>query len=222
VVWRKSDKWIGWTPMPPEQDYQLVSSDAFNNDKLWIFMDAKKFFNGGCGTTVQASQAFYETKYVTLFELPPGLLVDVIFVPKWKVKVITKIITIIIDHHCPPKPENPPRKPPKLGLPLLPPSDVSKPDPTPKPRGSFDPRPGITIDLVKPRVGVIGKPGIIIDNPGKPHGHGGRGHGSGGEGSHGEGGSSGRGGGTIKPKIDIVKPSGRATFAARSHGRSFR
>ena len=55
----------------------------------------------------------------------------------------------------------PPRKPPKLGLPLLPPGDVSKPDPTPKPRGTFDPRPGITIDLKpKPRVGVLGKPGI--------------------------------------------------------------
>jgi len=224
VVWRKSDKWVGWAPMPPEQDTYLVSQPEFNNDKLWIFMDAKKFFNGGCGTTVQATTKFYnETKYVTLFDLPPGLLVDIIFVPKWKVKVITKIITIIIDHKCPegppPKHENPPRNPPKLGLPLLPPGDV-KPDPTPKPRGGIE-KPGIIIDLSKPRVGVIGKPGIIIDNPGKPHGHGGRGHG-GGKGSHGEGSSNGRGGGTIKPKIDSVKPSGRASFAAVRHGRSFR
>ena len=38
---------------------------------------------------------------MTIFELPPGLLVEVIFVPKWKIKVITKLVTIFIDRICP-------------------------------------------------------------------------------------------------------------------------
>jgi len=57
VVWRKSDKWVGWAPMPPEQDSYLVSQPEFNNDKLWIFMDAKKFFNVANGHTATHDQA---------------------------------------------------------------------------------------------------------------------------------------------------------------------
>jgi len=115
VVWRKSDKWVGWAPMPPEQDAQLVSSTEFNNDKFWIFMDAQKFYKGGCGTTVQASQVLYQTQYVSLFDLPPGLLVEVVFVPHWTIKVIIKIKTVFIDRICPPTsiPIDVPKLPPR-------------------------------------------------------------------------------------------------------------
>ena len=132
VAWRKSDQWIGWAPMPPQQDAQLVSSAEFNNDKFWVFMDAKKFFNGECGGTVQnvqnvqtapASQVIHLTKYVTIFDLPPGLLVDVVFVPYWSFWVISQLVVIIADPlFCPPvilpwkhtekPPEKPPGKPP--------------------------------------------------------------------------------------------------------------
>jgi hypothetical protein len=70
--------------MPPKQDYQLVSSDEFNNDKLWIFMDVQKFRNGECGgnaSNVSFAQAYYGTSWTSLFDLPEGLLVDVIYVP---------------------------------------------------------------------------------------------------------------------------------------------
>jgi hypothetical protein len=113
VVWRKSEQWIGWAPMPPEQDIQLISSPEFNNDKLWLFMEAQKFLKGGCGNPVRASRVYNLTQYVTLFDLPPGLFVDIVVVPKWKVKVITKFVTIFIDRICPPPNDrpNPPRPP---------------------------------------------------------------------------------------------------------------
>ena len=91
---------VAGAPMPPEQDAHLIASRDFNNDKFWTFMEAKKFFNGGCGTTVRATQVIHLTKHVTIFNLPPGLLVEVIFVPKWKIKVIIKLVTIVVDHVC--------------------------------------------------------------------------------------------------------------------------
>ncbi len=184
VVWRKSDQWVGWAPMPPEQDAHFVASRDFNNDKFWTFMEAKKFFNGGCGTTVRATQVIHHTKYVTIFDLPPGLLVEVIFVPKWKIKVIVKLVTIVIDRICP-DPGKVPWKPAKLMTPGGPPETKpeSKPD---RPRVSIDkpsisidttPRPGILVKPGKPDRPIFGRPidrpiGIISsgDKPGKPSG----------------------------------------------------
>jgi hypothetical protein len=143
VVWRKSDQWIGWAPMPPEQDYQLVSSAEFNNDKLWIFMAAAKFLKGGCGDTVQASQAFYLTQPTNWFGLPTGTLVDIDIDQHWTVKNIIKIIKVDIDidididiNYCPPTQPNPPN---------IPRSIKSSPihfDPPKDRRSSNDPGPG--------------------------------------------------------------------------------
>jgi hypothetical protein len=102
VAWRQSDRWIGWVPLPPEQDAQLVNTVAFNNDKDWIFMETSKFRNGECDgdVTVQPADAFYQTNLTTLFDLPHGLLVDVVYVPHWTVKVITELL--IVEKVCPP------------------------------------------------------------------------------------------------------------------------
>jgi hypothetical protein len=134
-------------------------------------MEAKKFFNGGCGTTVRASQVFNQTTYVTIFDLPPGLLVEVIFVPKWKIKVIVKLVTIFIDRICPEdKPKYPwPTKQSNLNGPTdsKPDRPISKPD---KPRSSSSDTPPRGI-LVKP--GDSGRPTIdrpIFTKPGKPIG----------------------------------------------------
>jgi hypothetical protein len=180
VVWRKSDKWIGWAPMPPEQDYQLVSSDAFNNDKLWIFMEAKKFLNGDCANavSVSASQAYYETNWTSLFDLPAGLLVDIIYVPHWKVKVITKLVPIFIPGICPPTGGNPP--PPSVSGP--PPRDI---------KFHFDPptsiKGGRTSNDTPPDLHIINNPGIKIDLPSIP------GRGAKGRDGHDDGGKSDRG-----------------------------
>jgi hypothetical protein len=164
VVWRKSDKWIGWAPMPPEQDYQLVSSDAFNNDKLWIFMEASKFLNGECGNSVSASQAYYETSWVSLINLPPGLLVDIIYVPHWKIKVITKLVTIILDPLCPPPGNNNP--PPPREIKVREPIHFDPPAPIKGGRTSNDTPPS--------NLHVLNDPGITIDLPARP-GHGDKG-----------------------------------------------
>ncbi len=161
VVWRKSDQWVGWAPMPPEQDSHFIASRDFNNDKFWTFMEAKKFFNGGCGTTVRATQVIHHTKHVTIFELPPGLLVEVIFVPKWKIKVITELVTIFIDRICPDD-RRPGRDPGKV--PWKPTKLYSPSGPTDRPRVSID-KPGISIDT--PRPGILVKPGKP-EGPGRP------------------------------------------------------
>ena len=179
VVWRKSDKWIGWAPMPPEQDYQLVSSDAFNNDKLWIFMEAKKFLNGECGNSVSASRAYYETNWVSMFSLPPGLLVEIIYVPHWKIKVITKLVTIIIDRICPPDNDDP--QPPRI-------KDIKLRSPI------------HTIDLPS-HPGRTGKVGHGDDNGG---GKISRGDGGSGKISRGDGGGSD----WKRPHLSILKPFG--------------
>jgi hypothetical protein len=115
VAWRKSDAWVGWAPLPPQQDIQLVSSAEFNNDKDWIFMDAQKFLNGECGDTVRAGDAFYQTQPVNIFGLSAGLLVDIDFHPHWTSKVIIELVDIDIDididiNYCPPTQPNPPRR----------------------------------------------------------------------------------------------------------------
>src|SRR6202163_792079 len=197
VVWRKSDKWIGWAPMPPEQDYQLVSSDAFNNDKLWIFMEAKKFLNGECGNSVSASRAYYETNWVSMFNLPPGLLVEIIYVPHWKVKVITKLITIIIDRICPPDDDN---TPPPRNIRLQSPIHFDPPS---------RPKVGTSNDTPPTNVRVLNDPGITIDLPSHPGrtGKGGRGgDGGGGENGRREGGRSAWG----RPHLSILNTYGHA------------
>jgi hypothetical protein len=94
VVWRTSDKWVGWAPMPPDVDVKEVSATDFNSDKHWIFVDAKKFASS-CGegqTIVSAPPALYptiltQTKVVTeirfvrgivVFVLPPPLLINIV------------------------------------------------------------------------------------------------------------------------------------------------
>jgi hypothetical protein len=206
VVWRKSDKWIGWAPMPPEQDYQLVSSDAFNNDKLWIFMEAQKFLNGECGNSVSASRAYYETNWVSMFSLPPGLLVEIIYVPHWKIKVITKLVTIIIDRICPPDNDDP--QPPRI-------KDIKLRSPI-----HFDPPPSkgrTSKDTPPTNVHVLNDPGVTIDLPSHPGRTGKVGRGDdngGGKISRGDGGSGkisrGDGGGSDwkRPHLSILKPFG--------------
>jgi hypothetical protein len=147
VAWRQSDQWVGWAPLPPQQDIQLVSTNEFNNDKLWTFMAADKFRDGSCGgDTVVASQAFYQTQPVTWFGLYPGLMVDIDIDPHWTIKNIIKVIKVDIDidididiniNYCPPTPLKP------LPVPLRPNnSPIHFPDPGPKDRkASNDPTP---------------------------------------------------------------------------------
>jgi hypothetical protein len=222
VVWRKSDQWVGWAPMPPEQDIQLVSTAEFNNDKLWIFMAAQKFLNGGCGDTVVASQAFYVTQPVSWFGLPYGLLVDIDIDQHWTIYNIIKIIKIDIDIDIDidfdsDKPCTPTVLPFKKISPFHfdhPPKDRRTfNDPTPKPPiRTFDPHPPVQVDNPGPKnVRVYdpnpGRP--VIDLPVNPtHGRGGQDDG-GIKIGRGDGGGNitrGDGGGSDRPRPVLVNP----------------
>jgi hypothetical protein len=94
VVWRTSDKWVGWAPLPPDQDVREISTADFNTDKHWTFVDAKKFSSTctGGNMLVSAPPALYptivtETEVVTelrwvrgiaIFVLPPPLIITVV------------------------------------------------------------------------------------------------------------------------------------------------
>jgi hypothetical protein len=220
VVWRKSDQWIGWAPMPPEQDYQLVSSDAFNNDKLWIFMAAQKFLNGGCGDTVQASQAYYETQPANWFGLPTGVMVDLDFDQHWNIKNIIKIIKVDIDididididvNNCPPT--NPPR--------TLAPATSSPFHFDPRRRASNDPTPTPVLNPITPilnpvppvRLGDGGNTNNpVIDIPRHPIGKTGRhGRDDGGKNGRGDqdaGGKSDGGSSWKRPHLSLLNTTG--------------
>jgi len=156
VSWKMNEKWVGWAPLPPNEDLHTVSADL-DTDKLWIFMDAAKF-GKGCGGTTTVSNGITTAsnvgavRNVNLFTLPPGDQVDLGIVPEWTTEVITQLITIIIDEVCPPqiplipipllprtpdtpetprRPENPdnPRIPLTPVTPLLPVTPVTPEDP---------------------------------------------------------------------------------------------
>ncbi len=93
VVWRTSDKWVGWAPLPPDQDIREISAAEFNNDKHWTFMDAKTFGAGCGGTTIVSTPPalypviFEETRLITeiklvggiaIFVLPPPLTINIV------------------------------------------------------------------------------------------------------------------------------------------------
>ena len=174
-------------------------------------MEARKFFNGECGgTTVLTTEVFNETNYVTIFNLPPGLLVEIDVGVYWTFVVIGELIVVPVPFPVPfpvpvvCTPNNPPPKP----VPLL--RHTNSTPPTPGDGGNSNP-PKIKIDLpprigitnvpprikidVPPRTGVIDiplRPGVI----GKPD-HPSRG-----------GGSNGDGGTIRKPGINLVNPTG--------------
>ena len=92
VVWRSSEAWVGWAPLPPEQDIREISAQAFNTDKHWIFMDARELGTRCAdGTTIasapQHTAILQQTRLVTdvrfvggiaVFVLPPSLTVNVV------------------------------------------------------------------------------------------------------------------------------------------------
>jgi hypothetical protein len=240
VVWRQSDQWVGWAPMPPQQDVQLVSTAEFNNDKFWTFMAADKFRNGSCGDTVQASQAFYsqafyQTQPVSWFGLYAGsFMVDIDIDQHWTINNIIKIINIVnidididIDiNNCPPTPLPVPRN-------KISPIHFNDPgpkdrrtsnDPTPTP--SPTPTPNTPIRSINPTV-PLGDPGIkigrlsndptplkpVIDVPVRPIGKVGRVDG----GVHGDGGSD-RGTSFKGPHLSLLPSNIGHTLTPASTG----
>jgi hypothetical protein len=64
VAWRTSDAWVGWAPLPPEQDQQGVTSASFNTDATWTFMDARAFGRQCRGEAAQPQPRLAPAEYV--------------------------------------------------------------------------------------------------------------------------------------------------------------
>ena len=93
VIWKTSEQWVGWAPTPPDQDMKTLDADEFNTDKMWTFMDARKFGKSCAGdAVVAASQVpviLAQTRYITEFVYVDGILVFVF--PPWMVGPIVNI-----------------------------------------------------------------------------------------------------------------------------------
>jgi len=84
VVWRTSAQWIGWAPIPPDQDVEVMQSDAFNNGSFWTFMETPHFNSsckGGVAPQSQIPVLLKKTQYVTNFEFRGGI--GVVVLPRY-------------------------------------------------------------------------------------------------------------------------------------------
>ena len=68
--------------MPPDQAFQNISSDQFNNSDQWIFVETAKF-NVGCDATQVAPVdrmpvLLRQTKWITAVEFVDGIVVIVL------------------------------------------------------------------------------------------------------------------------------------------------
>jgi hypothetical protein len=145
VVWRTSDRFIGWAPQMPDQDIREVTTEQFNKSGQWIFMDAKKFGKNCKDVLPVAQQPYYlqQTKYVRDIKFVEGIgvlvlpsiftgpYVDIVvefnpwsvhFVTSWIVNInwFWNHIVIVINLPCP-RPVRPIAQP------------VPPPPPPPKP-----------------------------------------------------------------------------------------
>lgn len=98
VVWRTSEQWVGWAPTPPDAEMTPAKMEAFNDDKLWTFMDAKKF-GSTCepgATVVNYGDVWKSTTYVTDIRFVNG--VSVFVLPTW---IVGPVVDIDIDVFAP-------------------------------------------------------------------------------------------------------------------------
>src|SRR5436190_6217376 len=82
VVWRTSLQWVGWAPMPPDEEIQNASPDRFNNADYWLFLETAKFSRGCDETIVVAGQPtialVQQTVFIREFDFVGGILVFVL------------------------------------------------------------------------------------------------------------------------------------------------
>jgi Family of unknown function (DUF6600) len=92
VIWKANQEWVGWAPTPPEQDMKTLDVQAFNSDKMWTFMDAKKFgksCGGGIAPSAQVPMLLTQTQYIRDVAVVDGIVVFVF--PSWLIGPIVDI-----------------------------------------------------------------------------------------------------------------------------------
>jgi hypothetical protein len=98
VVWKASQDWVGWAPMPPEQDMATLDANTFNTDKMWTFMETEKFGKTCGGAVAPVSQVpvlLQQTKYIKEIAFVDGIAVFVF--PTWLVGPVININIVNIN-----------------------------------------------------------------------------------------------------------------------------
>ena len=79
VLWRTSLQWVGWAPMPPDEQIQHGTPDQFNTADFWIFMETAKFdANCDAGAVVASQRGLplvQQTTFVRDVNIVGGILV---------------------------------------------------------------------------------------------------------------------------------------------------
>jgi len=82
VLWRTNLQWVGWAPMPPDEQIQNANPDQFNSADFWTFMETAKFDNNCTETSVVAGQPglalIQQTTFVRDVNIVNGILVYVL------------------------------------------------------------------------------------------------------------------------------------------------
>jgi hypothetical protein len=82
VIWRTSLQWVGWAPMPPDEDIENASPARYNDADYWIFIETAKFSRGCDETIVVAGQPtialVQQTVFIREYDFVGGILVFVL------------------------------------------------------------------------------------------------------------------------------------------------
>jgi Family of unknown function (DUF6600) len=96
VIWRTDLQWVGWAPMPPDEQIQNADPAQFERADFWLFMETKAFANNCTETTVVAGEPtrplIRQTTFVRDVNIVEGILVFVL--PTY---VIGPIVAIDVD-----------------------------------------------------------------------------------------------------------------------------
>ncbi len=98
VVWKANQEWVGWAPMPPDQDMATLDANTFNTDKMWTFMETAKFGKSCDNVVAPVSQVpvlLQQTAYIKDITFVDGIAVFVF--PTWLVGPIININIVNIN-----------------------------------------------------------------------------------------------------------------------------
>ena len=78
VLWRSNPQYIGWAPMPPDQDLQNAQAASIENTDSWLFMDVPKFGKTCDGMVLPPNMypvILKDTQFITRIRYVDGIVV---------------------------------------------------------------------------------------------------------------------------------------------------
>lgn len=78
VLWRSNPQYIGWAPMPPDQDLQNAQAASLENTDSWLFMEVQKFGRSCEGSVLPSGMypaILKDTKFITRVKIVDGIVI---------------------------------------------------------------------------------------------------------------------------------------------------